>query len=68
MFSTLIQKVSFVVGGLYLVVVVLSELMHLVSGNVSEAIVSTPILLGILAIFWHFTGVLKPVITWFKGK
>lgn len=68
MFITLVQKVSFVVGCLYLVAVFLSTLQNINLSHYLDVFVGTPLWVGLLAIFWHFTGVLKPVLHWFKGK
>lgn len=68
MFITLVQKVSFVVGCLYLVAVFLSALEAANLSHYLDVFVGTAIWVGLLAIFWHFTGVLKPVVHWFKGK
>lgn len=68
MFTTVSQRVCFVIGFAILAWLAVAKIADYMNGNFHEALIGPLFVGGIVAIFWHFTGVLTPVIKWFKGK
>lgn len=69
MFEKTSQRVGFVIGNVLLIVATLSALMHFAAANWIEGVFGTMVWYMLVALFWHLTGVLKPVATWIlRGK
>lgn len=66
MFEKTSQRVCFAIGCFFLIVFALSGLEHFAKGNWIEGVFGTTLWYTLVAVFWHFTNVLNPVLNWLK--
>lgn len=70
MFTSTMQRVVFVVGMFWLLYIGVGYTKMTITGETPASEWLGAVLFGLLPVtlLWHFTGVLKPVIKWFKGE